>query len=88
MTYVFLPYLLCPLTGIEEKGDYLAGLGIEAVWLSPFYKSPGVDNGYDVSDFRNIETKYGTMADFENMLKTLRKKYGKLDIASCSRLYY
>ncbi|XP_072155163.1 maltase 1 [Bemisia tabaci] len=64
------------LRGIEEKASYLSELGVGAVWLNPFYKSPKVDNGYDISDFRDIDPQYGTMDDFERMLRTFRDKYG------------
>lgn len=54
--------------GITEKIPYLAELGIDAVWISPFYPSPEDDAGYDVSDYRNVAEKYGTLADFKRML--------------------
>ncbi|MHA1145378.1 MAG: glycoside hydrolase family 13 protein [Candidatus Helarchaeota archaeon] len=57
------------LPGIIEKLDYLAELGIETIWLSPIYPSPQEDHGYDISDYRNINPEYGTMADFDRMLK-------------------
>lgn len=54
--------------GIISKLDYLVGLGVNAVWLSPCYKSPDCDNGYDISDYRDISEKYGTLDDFKEML--------------------
>ncbi|MFD0049402.1 alpha-glucosidase [Actinomycetes bacterium NPDC127524] len=51
--------------GITSKLDYLKNLGIEGLWLTPFYQSPKVDNGYDISDYYNIDPDYGTMADFD-----------------------
>ena len=52
------------------KKDYLKELGVNAVWLNPIYPSSGVDNGYDVTDFTGIDKVYGTMKDFEIMVKT------------------
>jgi len=56
------------LPGIIEKLDYLAELGIDAIWLSPINPSPDVDFGYDVSDYCAIDPKFGTMADFERLV--------------------
>ena len=53
------------LNGVIQRLDYLKELGIDMIWLSPFYPSPQKDNGYDVSDYREIDPKFGTMADFE-----------------------
>ena len=55
------------LPGIASKLDYLKRLGIDAIWITPFYPSPQVDFGYDVSDFENIDPMYGTMADFDHL---------------------
>lgn len=55
------------LNGVYEKLDYLQELGINAIWLSPVYKSPNVDNGYDVSDYRAIMDEFGTFADWERL---------------------
>ncbi|WP_252393550.1 alpha-glucosidase [Hydrogenibacillus sp. N12] len=57
------------LAGIIAKLDYLQALGVDAVWLSPIYRSPGADNGYDVSDYREIDPQFGTMADFERLVR-------------------
>uniref|UniRef100_U5EJL5 alpha-glucosidase n=1 Tax=Corethrella appendiculata TaxID=1370023 RepID=U5EJL5_9DIPT len=57
------------LKGIIEKLPYLKEIGITAYWLSPIYKSPMADFGYDISDFRDIQPEYGTMADFEALVK-------------------
>lgn len=54
--------------GVIEKLDYIESLGVKMVWMNPFFASPLVDNGYDVSDYRAIHPRYGTMADFEEML--------------------
>lgn len=56
------------LNGITEKLPYLKSLGIKAFWLSPIYKSPMADFGYDIADFRAIQPEYGTMEDFENLV--------------------
>ncbi|WP_237208068.1 alpha-glucosidase [Rothia nasimurium] len=58
------------LPGITEKIPYLAKLGVDVVWLSPIYKSPNDDNGYDISDYRDIMDEFGTMADFDELLET------------------
>ena len=57
------------LTGITSKLDYLQDLGIDAIWLSPIFPSPDVDYGYDVADYTAIDPKFGTMADFDSLLK-------------------
>ena len=56
------------LEGIYEKLDYLAELGIDVIWMSPVYKSPNDDNGYDISDYQDIMDDFGTMADFDRVL--------------------
>lgn len=57
------------LKGIISKLDYLKELGIDVIWLSPVYKSPNDDNGYDISDYRDIMDEFGTMEDMDNLLK-------------------
>lgn len=57
------------LNGITEKLDYLKTLGIDVIWLSPVYRSPNDDNGYDISDYEAIMDEFGTMEDFDRMLK-------------------
>ena len=56
------------LRGIISRLDYLKELGIDIVWLSPIYKSPFVDQGYDISDYYNIAEEFGTMEDYDRML--------------------
>ena len=56
------------LRGIIQKLDYLADLGVNALWLSPIYDSPNDDNGYDIRDYRKIMTEFGTMEDFDELL--------------------
>lgn len=62
------------LKGIVEKLDYLRWLGVDAVWLSPIFKSPMVDFGYDVSDYRDIDPVFGTMDDFDLLLEEAHKR--------------
>ncbi|MBM7113137.1 glycoside hydrolase family 13 protein [Archangium primigenium] len=57
------------LRGIIRRLDYLKRLGVDVLWLSPIYASPNDDNGYDISDYRAIMTEFGTMADFEELLR-------------------
>nr|WP_299337537.1 alpha-glucosidase [Allomuricauda sp.] len=59
------------LKGIISKLDYIEKLGIDVVWLNPIYKSPNDDNGYDISDYREILDEFGNMSDFEELLKGL-----------------
>lgn len=57
------------LLGVTAHLDYLQRLGVDAVWLSPFYKSPQADAGYDVADYRQVDPLFGTLADFDGMLQ-------------------
>ena len=57
------------IEGIISKLDYLKRLGIDIIWLSPIYESPNDDNGYDISDYRDIMDEFGTMEDMDNLLK-------------------
>ena len=66
------------IQGIIEKLDYLAYLGIDIIWVSPFYKSPNDDNGYDISDYKDIMDDFGTMEDFDELLKEAHKRNIKL----------
>lgn len=66
------------LKGILSRLDYLKSLGINTVWLNPVYRSPNDDNGYDVSDYREIMKDFGTMADFDDLLKGLHERGIKL----------
>ena len=56
------------LKGIERRLDYLTSLGVDAIWISPIYPSPMVDFGYDVADYCGIDSRFGTLADFDKML--------------------
>jgi alpha-glucosidase len=62
------------LNGITSKLDYLKDLGVNAIWITPFFPSPQVDFGYDVSDYENIDPMYGTLADFEHLAKEARAR--------------
>ena len=66
------------LRGIIEKLDYLERLGIDVVWLSPVYKSPNDDNGYDISDYQDIMDEFGTLADWTEMLEGMHRRGIKL----------
>lgn len=62
------------LKGITSKLDYLKELGVDVIWLSPIYKSPNDDNGYDISDYQDIMDEFGTMEDFDEMLLEAHKR--------------
>jgi len=66
------------LRGIIEKLDYLESLGIDVVWLNPVYESPNDDMGYDISDYKSIMKEFGTMEDFDELLKGLHDRGIKL----------
>ncbi|MEK5462238.1 glycoside hydrolase family 13 protein [Staphylococcus sp. FSL K6-0099] len=66
------------LPGVIEKLDYLKDLGIDVIWLSPMYQSPNDDNGYDINDYRAIMDDFGTMEDFDRLLKEVHHKGMKL----------
>ncbi|HEX8060578.1 MAG TPA: alpha-glucosidase [Cyclobacteriaceae bacterium] len=66
------------LRGIIGKLDYIKSLGVTAVWLNPVYSSPNADNGYDVSDYRGIMKEFGSMEDFDQMLKGMHDRNIKL----------
>ena len=66
------------LNGIIAKLDHLTNLGINAIWLCPCYKSPNIDNGYDVSDYRDIMDEFGTIADWKQLRAETKKRGIKL----------
>ena len=76
------------LNGITSKLDYIADLGVDAIWISPFFVSPMKDFGYDVADYRAVDPIFGTNADFENLLSEAHKRGLKIMIdmvlAHCS----
>jgi alpha-glucosidase len=57
------------LPGIIERLDYVAGLGVDAIWVAPFFKSPMADFGYDIADYREVDPLFGTLADFDRLLE-------------------
>lgn len=59
--------------GITEKVSYFQSIGVGVVWLSPIFKSPQIDFGYDISDYKSIDPLFGTMADFERMRDEFHK---------------
>ena len=63
------------IPGIISRLEYLEKLGIDAIWLSPVYLSPGIDNGYDISDYQKIDPQYGTMKDMDNLIKEAKKHH-------------
>src|SRR3989338_3708236 len=60
--------------GLTQKLDYLQELGINCIWLLPFYKTPMKDDGYDISDYREISPEYGTMDDFKHFVKEAHRR--------------
>lgn len=62
------------LKGLIQRLDYLQKLGIDAIWLSPVYQSPGQDNGYDISDYQAINPQFGTMADLEALIRRAKAR--------------
>src|ERR1017187_7922022 len=66
------------LKGIISKLDYIKSLGVSVIWLNPIFSSPNADNGYDISDYRGIMKDFGTMEDFDAMLKGMHERGLKL----------
>ena len=62
------------IPGIIRRLDHIRDLGADAIWLSPVYCSPNADNGYDISDYRDINPEYGTMADMERLIAEARRR--------------
>lgn len=62
------------IPGILSKVDYIKKIGVDVVWLCPAYKSPQVDMGYDVEDYKQIDERYGTVADVEELIKQLHSR--------------
>jgi len=62
------------LKGITSRLDYLRDLGIDAIWITPFYPSPQVDFGYDIADYEAIDQQFGTMADFDRLMQEAKKR--------------
>jgi alpha-glucosidase len=66
------------LAGVKQRLDYLAWLGADALWLSPFYRSPMADFGYDVSDYCDVDPLFGTLADFDDLVREARARNLKI----------
>ncbi len=62
------------LKGITSRLDYLADLGVDVLWLSPVYRSPQDDNGYDISDYRDIDPLFGTLDDMDELLAEAHRR--------------
>jgi alpha-glucosidase len=62
------------INGIASRLDYLHDLGVDAIWITPMYPSPGIDYGYDISDYVSIDPVYGTMADFDHLVAEAKKR--------------
>ena len=62
------------LAGVTSRLDHLATLGIDAVWLNPFYTSPQADGGYDVADYRDVDPRFGTLADFDDLVAAAHRR--------------
>lgn len=80
LTYFFYSHLLFStdynynFTGITSKLDYLVYLGVGAIWISPFYKSPMRDFGYDVANYTEIDPMFGSMVDFDELMNETKKR--------------
>src|SRR5450755_2104352 len=59
------------LAGVIARLDYLSGLGVDVVWISPFYPSPQDDNGYDISDYQAVDPVFGCLADVDELIRAL-----------------
>ena len=72
------------IKGVIEKLDYLKNLGVDIIWLTPFYKSPMEDNGYDVADYKSVNPLFGTMEDMDKLLAEAKKRdmYIMIDIVA------
>lgn len=60
------------VAGIESKLDYIVELGAKTIWLSPIYKSPMKDFGYDIEDFKNVDESFGSLQDFKGLVRAMR----------------
>jgi len=68
------------LPGITSKLDYLQKLGVNVLWLSPYFDSPNADNGYDIRDYRKVMAEFGTMSDFDQLLAGIKQRHMRLII--------
>ena len=85
LSYLYVLFLYH--IGITSKLEYLTYLGVGAIWISPFYKSPMRDFGYDVQNYTEVDPMFGTMADFDKLMKEAKKRgnwvIGYITIYSC-----
>ena len=63
------------LRGIVERLDYLEDLGVDYLWLNPFFVSPQKDNGYDIADYRQIDPRFGTMEDLDALIQAAQERH-------------
>ena len=68
------------LTGITEHMDYIADLGVDALWISPFFRSPQIDHGYDVSDYRDVDPMFGTLLDIDRLIEAAHERDIKVTV--------
>src|SRR6202050_3268245 len=69
------------LNGITQRLTYLQELGVDAIWIAPFYPSPQVDFGYDISDYRGVDPRYGTLADFDRLVAQAQQHHIRIILA-------
>lgn len=72
--YLFILFIYYIISGITKKLDHFVDLGIETLYLSPFYKSPMTDMGYDISDFLDVDNVFGTMNDFDELMREMKSR--------------
>ena len=71
------------LNGITKQADYISDLGVDYIWISPFFESPQKDFGYDVSNYRKVDKLFGTNEDFQKLLEVFHQKNIKVIKAFC-----
>lgn len=65
-------------SGLRSKLNYVASLGVQAIWLSPVFKSPMVDFGYDISDFKDVDPLFGSLPDMKELIKEMHELGNKI----------
>ena len=76
------------LPGIKSRLEYISNLGVDAIWVSPFYKSPQKDFGYDVSDYFDVNPEYGSLDDFDNLLATALRAQQAIRTFNCMCIFH